>query len=117
RHPTRVRARGLHVERAARGLPALLDAALQVLRGERAPGESYCDALADLVPMHAVRDDAARARQLARPIGDALGVAPKRARDHVRRGAKYRLSPYVDDQWRLAAANGGQNFDCRYVTW
>src|SRR5438445_744321 len=64
RHPARVRARRLRVERAARGLPTLFNAALQVLRGEAAPGERSCDALADLVPAHAVRDDAACARQL-----------------------------------------------------
>src|SRR5205814_7348203 len=83
RHPARVRPGRFAVERAARGLPAFLDAALQVLCGEAARGERLCDALADLVPVHAVRDDAACARQLARPLGDALGIAPQGTRDHV----------------------------------
>src|SRR2546428_825954 len=82
--------------RAARGLPAFVDAALQILRGQAAPGERLCDTLTDFLPVHAVRDDAARARQLARPVDNALGVAPQGTRDHVGRRAKRRLSPHVD---------------------
>jgi len=78
--------------------------------------ERLRDTLAHFVSAHAVRDDAACARQLARPEGDALGIAPKGARDHVGRRAKRRLSPHVDDQWRLVALKGGQNFSCRYET-
>jgi len=100
-HPARVRAGRLAVERAARGLPAFFDAALQILRGQAAPGERLCHALADLVPVHAVRDDAACARQLARPLGDALGIAPQRASimSFAARNACCRRTSMINGGW------------------
>src|SRR5262249_47572706 len=83
------------------------EAALEIARLDPDLREFGGSVLADLVAVHAVKNHAARNRQLGRPTRDRFRVAAQGAGDHRPGGTETGLAPDIEEERRPVGSDGG----------